>query len=88
MNYIILNQEQRDWLLNLKATTYKDLLQSRAIDFEPIPRKGGIYILPESVLDNPGFAEVKQYLIDDNQMHALIARELTAEEGPLDEEEE
>jgi hypothetical protein len=74
---IVLTQQQRDFLMDFKKP-FQSILDDRHIDFLPIPIKNNLYILPENLLNDEGFKEVKDALGD--HLKNMVTRDVLADE--------
>lgn len=79
MRYIVLTTEQKDYVIDYK-NQWKDLLESRFIDYEPIEIKNNLWILPESLLTSIDFRELKEDLEAHGKLEGLEIREVLEDE--------
>lgn len=78
---IILTEQQKDFLIEFKIP-YQDLLSKRNVDFVPIqikpfPDGTNRYILPENLLTDDNFSEIRQALQDGGHLQNMITGEIT-----------
>lgn len=58
---IVFTEIQKDNFLEIKKN-YQEILNQRNVDIDPIQIKGGFWILPEDVLVDVNFIELRDFL--------------------------
>lgn len=78
-NYIVLSQDQKDFLDTFKLN-FTNCLQANRIDFNPIPIKDSLYILPISLLQEENFSCIYNALRDRGSLDRMIIRRVEEDE--------
>lgn len=79
---IVLTKEQKNLFLDTKKKYREKLLQNN-VDFIPIEIKGGFWVLPEEVLKDERFLDLKSELYDFGKLGIL--REVKKDEFIVNE---
>lgn len=79
MQYIVLNKQQYEFFMNLKKD-FEPLMLSRSVNVQPIEIKNEQFILNTEVLNDDGFKELKQALIDGGHLDDLLIRAVNEDE--------
>ncbi len=84
MNYIVLNEENRDKLMLLKESFNSELSKFKS-DLNPILIQSGEYILPLSVLSDPAFQKIKEQIIANGNESLITIRDVLESEFIIEE---
>ena len=76
---IVLTKEQRDFFNNFKLN-YEDILSSRNVNIVPIEIKNNLWILPEDVLTDDRYIEMRLALESTGALNEIIFREVSEDE--------
>ena len=76
---IILTEDEKNFILDYKMS-FKNTLDKKRIDLNPILLNNNLYALSASLLNNNDFIEIKNSLENDGLLDNLTIRELTEDD--------